>query len=167
MAYWKNIIGFPEYEIDTLGRVWSWNRLKYLKPRVSMGYNRVRLYINGKGYNKFVHRLVLEAFIGKCPKGMETCHNNRDKLDNRLENLRWDTRQANMKDAIKHGTHACLRQGELHNSHRLKEQDVKMIVYLWGTGKFTQQEIGNIYNIGGGHVNQIVKKKIWKYLWEK
>ena len=98
MAYWKNIIGFPKYEIDTLGCVWSWYRLEYLKPRMSMGYNRLRLYKNGKGYNKLVHRLVLEAFEGKCPDGMEACHNNGNKIDNRLENLRWDTRSNNIKD---------------------------------------------------------------------
>lgn len=50
------------------------------------------------------HALVLVAFRGPRPAGMEGCHNNGDPADNRLENLRWDTRVANRQDAIRHGT---------------------------------------------------------------
>lgn len=62
-----------------------------------------------------VHRLVLEAFVGPCPEGMEACHNDGNPANNRLENLRWDTRRNNILDAIRHGTHPtasktrCLR----------------------------------------------------------
>lgn len=40
MAYWKNIIGFPEYEIDTLGRVWSWHNLRFLKGQLTGEFDR-------------------------------------------------------------------------------------------------------------------------------
>lgn len=39
----------------------------------------------------YVHRLVLETFVGPCPEGMECDHVNRDRSDNRLQNLRWVT----------------------------------------------------------------------------
>lgn len=60
--------------------------------------------VDGRAVNRSVHRLVLEAFVGPAPEGMEGCHNNGDPWDNRLENLRWDTHQANMADAAAHGT---------------------------------------------------------------
>jgi hypothetical protein len=44
------------------------------------------------------------GFVGPAPEGMEGCHYNGDPTDNRLENLRWDTRKANVADAIRHGT---------------------------------------------------------------
>ena len=58
-------------------------------------------------YNKkinFIHTLVLEAFVSLRPIGMVACHNNGNPIDNRVENLRWDTQANNNKDKILHGT---------------------------------------------------------------
>jgi len=53
----------------------------------------------------FVHRLVLTAFTGPCPTGLEACHfPDTNPSNNYLENLRWDTRSANQKDAVRSGT---------------------------------------------------------------
>lgn len=52
---------------------------------------------------RLLHRLVLLTFVGPCPEGMEGCHNDGDKLNNRLSNLRWDTRSSNAKDRTAHG----------------------------------------------------------------
>lgn len=52
-----------------------------------------------------VHRLVLEAFVGPCPPGMECRHfPDRDPTNNRLDNLSWATRKQNMEDKASHGT---------------------------------------------------------------
>jgi hypothetical protein len=45
----------------------------------------------------------LLAFVGEPHKGQEACHNNGVKTDNRLCNLRWDTRHANSRDRVAHG----------------------------------------------------------------
>lgn len=50
-----------------------------------------------------VHVLVLEAFVGPRPDGLQGCHWNDIKTDNRLENLRWDTASANMHDKVRNG----------------------------------------------------------------
>ena len=52
--------------------------------------------IAGKLYR--VHRLVLEAFVGQCPEGFECNHKNRDRSDNRLENLEWVTHIENLRN---------------------------------------------------------------------
>jgi hypothetical protein len=40
--------------------------------------------------------MVLFAFVGPCPEGMECCHENDVRDDNRIENLRWDTHANNL-----------------------------------------------------------------------
>lgn len=45
-----------------------------------------------------VHRLVAEAFLEKPENKTEIDHINRNKEDNRVENLRWVTREENMKN---------------------------------------------------------------------
>lgn len=56
----------------------------------------------GRGRFRRVHQLVLEAHVGPAPDGLVACHQNGVKTDNRLENLRWDTRSANALDAVRH-----------------------------------------------------------------
>ena len=105
------------YEVSNLGKVRSLKRTgitnygkreyggKFINPFIcNSGYLAVNL--TKKGYRKqyLLHRLVLEAFLGKPPEGMECCHNNGIKIDCKLENLRWDTRKNNHKDQIIHGT---------------------------------------------------------------
>lgn len=66
-----------------------------------------------------VHRLVLEAFVGPCPPGMECCHNNGVASDNRLCNLRWDTSSENKYDWVRSGTHHQANKLCCPRDHRL------------------------------------------------
>ena len=88
MEIWKEIEGHPNYEVSNIGNVRSLNYLNtgktnILKARITRGYKYVTL--NTK--NHYVHRLVCSAFYGKSE--LQCDHINQDKLDNRLENLRW------------------------------------------------------------------------------
>ena len=160
---------FPRYSITNDGKIWSDISYKWLKPLTGRKYLYVDLYKNNQSFKKSVHCLVLETFIGLCPKGMQACHNNGIKTDNRLENLRWDTHSNNQRDRIKHGTSNCGKQinyGESNHFCRLTESDVKIIIYMWKTNLFTQGEIANIYNVKNNTVSMIVNRKRWKYLWK-
>lgn len=59
----------------------------------------LKLNTAGAGYLKahgvYVHRLVYETFVGEIPDGYEIDHINRNKTDNRLENLRLVTHKQN------------------------------------------------------------------------
>ena len=160
-----SIKNFPRYDITTCGRVWSVVSNKFLKATLAKnGYYYHSLMKNGKRYYRPIHRLLLETFVGKCPKGMECCHNNGVKTDNRLENLRWDTTKNNSADSKVHGTRIV---GESKHNAKLTERDVRTIIYTWRTNLFTQQKIADMYNMSVSHINGIIHKKYWKHLWEK
>ena len=71
------------------------------------GYMVVCLNTNGKQYLKSIHRLVYEAFYGEIPAGYDCCHNNGDKKDNRLENLRIVSNQQNSFNQKSKGFTKC------------------------------------------------------------
>lgn len=97
-----------KYEVSNLGRVRKVFQTKQGEPR----YSYLKCHANNYGYLRapidgrkvLIHRLVLLAFHGECPTGFEGCHNNGDKADNRLENLRWASRSDNQRDRYFHGT---------------------------------------------------------------
>lgn len=100
---WKQIENFQGYEVSNEGRVRS--KKCVLKPQKhSGGYQIVSLYIKGKQNIRFVHSLVLTAFVGERPDGYQACHGNGIKTDNRVSNLRWDTPSENQIDRDLQGT---------------------------------------------------------------
>ena len=137
---WKPIPGHPGYEVSNLGKVRSYcakgrgKRLldvpHILKPAISKnGYHGVGL---GEGQFKRVHYLVLLAFVGPRPEGLNALHNDDDKSNNRLDNLRYGTQQDNMDDMIKN-----------HNGkHPMKKYSVKKAP----SGNMKRDEFIEIYN---------------------
>jgi hypothetical protein len=117
----KKVVGFENwYSVTDDGHIFSHHRDVWLKPfKVGAGYHRVGLYYLGKTHNRYVHRIVAEAFIGPS-NGREINHKNGDKTDNRVENLEWVTRSQNnqhkhyeLGHAIKPVTATCLTTGNV------------------------------------------------------
>ena len=117
---WRAIPGTDGfYEASTHGRVRSVDRVvtksdnrdyrlkgRVLKPHtMTSGHLRVNIKIRGVAFEPLVHRLVMLAFVGPCPEGMEVCHGDGDPSNNYPSNLRYGTRSDNMYDASKHGSH--------------------------------------------------------------
>ena len=102
------------YEVSNYGQVRSLDRVdalgrakagRVLAPyALNKGHLSIGMSVDGRVRKMLVHRLVLMAFVGPCPPGMEACHNNGEPADNRLANLRWDSRRANSLDTVRHGT---------------------------------------------------------------
>jgi len=116
----------------------------------------------GRKKKACVHRLVLLAFIGPCPDGMEACHNNGNPADCRLENLRWDTSAANEADKAKHGT---ANIGEQNGRSKLTDQKARQIIYTHRTELFSQKEIAEQFGISRATVGMIVNRRHWKHIW--
>jgi hypothetical protein len=93
----------PDTFISRDGRLWRNGKEKKFTVAVN-GYEVVSFSFNNKTKTFTKHRLLLHAFVSPCPEKCEALHINGNKLDNRLENLRWGTRKENVADAIKHGT---------------------------------------------------------------
>lgn len=105
---WAAVLGFEGlYRVSADGRVEriTSDGFRPLKPfMMKIGYLGVNLHREGKRKLRLVHRVVLEAFVGPRPSGMEACHFDCDRLNNRVENLRWDTKKANRRDSMREGT---------------------------------------------------------------
>ena len=101
---WRNIEGFPGYQVSSLGRVKSIQRkVKYkngsihtvnekiIKPgKDKNGYLIVGLSKENKRKNMKVHRLVAAAFVQNDSLfNTDINHINEIKTDNRSENLEW------------------------------------------------------------------------------
>lgn len=122
---WLPAVGWGGYyEVSDFGRVRSLDRVS--TPRGRAPYARrgrmlrlclddagqpvVRLYAKGRGLTVRVHTLVLGAFVGPRPAGLEACHFDGIPTNNNIGNLRWDTRSANVLDSVRHGTHVSNQQ---------------------------------------------------------
>ena len=92
----KKIDEFDNYSISNLGNVRNDKKGTFIKGiKNSTGYLQVHLSKNGIPKWFKIHRLVGIAFIENVNNCKEIDHINRDKLDNRLNNLRWANRSQN------------------------------------------------------------------------
>lgn len=177
---WRPVAGFEnEYEVSSLGRVRSVTRVmvysridqysgrtitvnrtrkgQELRPgRTSSGHMTVAL---GRGNSRYVHTLVLEAFRGACPAGMEGLHGDDVPSNNHLDNLRWGTRSENLHDAVANGKKAI---GSMAYQAKLTEADVISIKRYYG--HMTAEEVGKQFGVSGGAIRQIRRGEAWKHV---
>jgi len=71
------------------------------------------------------------------------------------------TVKQNAEDMISKGR--SLR-GIKHNKAKLTEKDVFKIRELAGIKAWTQKKIGELFNITAGHVNNIIKRRVWSHI---
>jgi len=98
----KQIQDFPGYTITDDGKVISY---KFKEPRVmktwkqQAGYENIKLCKNNITYHFLIHRLVAEAFIPNLDNLPEVNHKNKNRADNRVENLEWCSKLDNLYDS--------------------------------------------------------------------
>lgn len=179
VAY-KNIPGFDGYRVGDDGSIWScWESEPIIVPGESGLRGRrykigttwrplvgsphkggYRMLVH-RGRGVCVHRVVLEAFVGPAPEGMEACHNDGDPANNALSNLRWDTHAANNDDRFRHGT---VPQGEHCGSSKLTEEAVKSIRAEYATGNTSCKKLGQKYGASQSTIHNIVRRSTWKHI---
>lgn len=173
---WKPIPGHDGYEVSSLGRVRSFKTRDadggrtgpwrigttphVLAPNIIQGYCSVKLT---GGQPMRVHRLVLLAFAGPCPDGMEGCHfPDHNRQNNRLDNLRWDTRLENNRDTCRLGRHRVPR-GSGHACAKLTEESVRGILAYLALG-FHYAETAAVFGVSTPNVAAIALRKTWRHV---
>ena len=173
MVEWRDVPGYEGfYQVSDFGSVC---RLKWILPSLYEAGQRDReqelsQHPRGKGQRMSVclcrnnepkwfqvHRLVLLAFVGPCPEGMECRHLDGNHMNNWLGNLEWGTHTQNMNDKTFHGTQLI---GEKHHRAKLTEDDIKAI----RTAQGTNRELAEIYGVSNVAIHFIRAHKTWKHV---
>ena len=156
----KQIEGWPEYEVDTNGDVWSVRRgaNRKLRPMLqgkkSKQYRAVGLCRDGKQINRKVCHLVLETFVGPRPDGQECRHLSDNSLDDRLENLSWGSASQNMIDRSVNGS---------QNNQRLTVPDVRKIKQMLEDG-YTCKEVAAFVGVSHWSIHDIKQGRTWSHI---
>lgn len=173
---WKNVVGFEDfYMVSSNGRMISKERIvkrkkmgdflqkeSFINGSVYHGYIKVTLRKNGIKKNKFMHCLIAESFLGIKQDGMEVCHNDGNRKNNRLDNLRYGTRSDNTKDAIKHGTHFTpfSKKGSERSYAKINEQIAKYIK----ESKDSSGVLAKKFNVSRALISNVRNKKSWVHV---
>lgn len=162
-------IGLPEHRVGDDGSLWRYRDKEY--GVYTKGWNRLKGYSNKDGYSLFhinynkrskvwkLHTLVLLAFVGKRPDGLECRHLNGDPSDNRLRNLVWGTPKENGRDKVHHGR---LPRGEMLHNTTLSNQDVVKIREDYYDGAMSTPALSEKYGVDDATIYSIISGMTWK-----
>jgi len=135
---------------------------KILKPQKHPNrlYLMVRLNCFGKQKTFDIHRLVAMTWIGKIPKNYQVCHINGNPLDNRVQNLRIDTKESNEADKLMHGKS---NRGNNNGQSIYPEWMIKEIKKFLDRGT-KPNELAKIYPMSATYIRNIKNGYKWKWL---
>lgn len=171
---WRPVFGWEQfYEVSDLGRIRSMIRVgSRTQPNKKYGGYLLRPSLTPNGYlvvylistsrqrvRRYVHRLVLEAFVGPQPAGKEGAHNNGIRVDCGLLNLRWATRSENHSDKNSHGTQF---RGETAPMAKLTDELVRKIRTLCGS--MSDAKIARNVGVCAETVRNVRLRKTWTHV---
>jgi hypothetical protein len=161
VEHWRQIPTLPVgYQASDLGRVRSWRRpgrakqrfrpwpvLRKPVPNCRTGYLTMMFVVAGKYVNRYVHHLVLEAFVG-FRTSPEVRHLNGDYTDNRLMNICWGTHKENVEDQRRHGT---LTRGHRNGMAKLSPTQVAAI----RSSRLRLRALADCYHVSQATVSRV------------
>lgn len=159
---WVIVLGFPNYKVSTDGDVIRVaGKLPIpITPQKSRrdprtGYSHICMYLNGKAFNKTVHRTVMRSFIGEDIRDVN--HKDGNKSNNSLSNLEYVTKKENFDHAKKMGL-TC--KGSKHYKAYLTDDKVRNMRERYSLGE-TSIMIAKSLNLPRSTVDGIVSRRRW------
>lgn len=124
------------------------------------GYPYITAWKNSIGKTTAVHVLVAEAFIGPRPEKFDVNHKDKNRANNRVENLEYCSRAENIRHA--YTTHSG--GGRVRKSDaKLTEEDVHNIRRLRRAGHAVSK-VAKMAGVPESAARQIVYNRTWKWL---
>ena len=152
MENWKEVIGFPDYEVSDRGRIRVRETGAIVKQHQNnYGYNTVVMYADGEGKSKGVHRIVASAFIGLPNDGEQVNHKDGNKTNNSLDNLEWVTQAENLR-------HSRNVLGNKCGGEKRKRESIRLNLRLFRVSlNMTQEEFASEIGISRAMYSLIEK----------
>jgi hypothetical protein len=157
-----DFMGYPGYRVGDDGSVWGsargqWRRLKpwiHKKRGPGRTYLCLDLTRNGRRHSFLLHRLILEAFVGPRPRGMECRHLDGNPMNNALFNICWGSHAENTDDSRRLGRFVT----------KLTEWQVREIRARWAVGGVRQDQLAADYGTTRMNVSSIVNRASWRHI---
>lgn len=158
---WLDVVGFEGiYLVSTWGNVKRIKKAMGTKCRNlrlnpdthGKGYITVYLRKDGVTYKKYVHDLVLRAFIGPPKPGQQCRHDDGVPWHNEVWNLLWGTPKQNQLDRIRHRTS---NRGHAHGMAKLTDDEVMELRRLKSLG-WIHRKLAVKFGISKVYVGQLV-----------
>lgn len=162
MSIWYKIKGFESYEITKCGRIRRGKQEKSLWL-CRNGYLYVDLWKGNSVTKMALHRILALVFLPppETPEHCYVAHNDGDKLNNTLENLRWATPAENVDDKRKHGTHSM---GAQNPQAKLDEAKIHTIKNKIAKPGVTQKQIAGEFGVSRQTISDIITGKTWGHV---
>lgn len=168
----KPIPGFPGYYATEDGRIWSqWKQghrelgsvWREVKTQTKRGARYLEAHIGPAGQQKTVsvHRLVVYAFLGPIPEGMEVNHLDGNPRNNALDNLVVVTPQENEAHAQANGLKP---RGEGHGRAIYTEAQIRAMKQDAAAGGMTQKQLAEVHGIKLPTVQAILSGRQWTHV---
>lgn len=99
---WKVCVMHENYEVSNMGRL-RYGLTRHICKLFCHpnGYTSYTVNRTGKKRNMFIHKAVALTFLGPRPKGFVIDHIDKDRTNNRVDNLRYISYSENSKNSKK------------------------------------------------------------------
>lgn len=178
---YRSIVGCSGYRVGDDGTIWTrwmhrggrlpdgsypggmklgdkWKPMKQCRRGGNKAWCVTLRRDDGKCVRKYVHQLVLGAFVGPCPSGMVCRHGPHGKYDNHLYNLSWGTQKENIADKARDGTRVF---GVTHHNAKMDPEKVRAARAKHTAGR-SCLSLAHEFGISQTTMADILKRKTWR-----
>lgn len=176
-SYWNErwiLIAFddvektPNYQVSNYGRLLSFQsgpEGTIIKGSVIQGYRSLNIRAGGKTINRYVHKLVAQYFLEPARADQTyVIHLDHDKLNNRVQNLRWATKEAMVEHNRENPNVVNRTQPRRTSNYKLTESKVLMIKKLLRNDKNRLKMIARQFGITHTQLNRIRSGENWRHV---